>query len=99
MKSSILNHLQQLAKICQATFYGAIGRLGFNENPIICGGNQNNNFSNSCYSLENNKWISSFSMNSVRAYAAAAQMQDGTLLVTGGWNGQESLNITEMIGK
>ncbi len=80
-----------------ATFYGAIGGLGFNENPIICGGNQNNTFSNRCYSLENNEWVSSGSMNSVSAYVGAAQLQDGTLLVTGGWNGQESLNVTEML--
>jgi N-acetylneuraminic acid mutarotase len=34
--------------------------------------------------LENNEWISSASMNSVRAYAAAAQLKDGKLLVIGG---------------
>jgi N-acetylneuraminic acid mutarotase len=46
--------------------------------------------------LENNEWVSFVSMNSVSGYAGAAQLQDGTLLVTGGWNGQESLNITEI---
>jgi hypothetical protein len=35
-------------------------------------------------------------MNSVRAYAAAAQLQDGKLLVTGGFNGS-SLNSAEML--
>ena len=52
----------------------AIGGLGFKQNPILCGGEQNNDRSNKCYSLENNVWVSSASMNSVRAYAAAAQL-------------------------
>jgi hypothetical protein len=46
--------------------------------------------------LENNEWVTSASMNSVRIYAAAAQLQDGKLLVTGGFNGP-SLNTTEML--
>jgi hypothetical protein len=76
----------------------AIGGLGFKQNPILCGGEQNNDRSNKCYSLENNEWISSASMNSVRAYAAAAQLQDGKLLVTGGDGGSLSdLNSAEML--
>ncbi len=48
--------------------------------------------------MENNKWVSSASMKSVRAYAAAAQLQDGKLLVTGGWDVSGSdLNSTEML--
>jgi hypothetical protein len=39
-----------------------------------------------CYSLENNEWGASASMNSVRNRAAAAQLQDGILLVTGGFH-------------
>ncbi len=80
-----------------ATFYGAIGGLGFNENPIICGGNHDNNFSNRCYSLENKEWVSAASMNSVRFHAAAAQLQDGKLLVTGGQNDSFLLNSAEML--
>ncbi len=34
--------------------------------------------------MENNKWVSSASMNSVRYVAAAAQLKDGKLFVTGG---------------
>jgi hypothetical protein len=80
------------------TVYMAIGGLGFKQNPILCGGEQNNDRSNKCYSLENNEWISSASMNSVRAYAAAAQLQDGKLLVTGGDGGSLSdLNSGEML--
>jgi N-acetylneuraminic acid mutarotase len=81
-----------------ATVYAAIGGLGFKGNPILCGGFQNGANSNKCYSLENNEWISSASMNSVRAYAAAAQLQDGKLLVTGGYDGSGSyLNSAEML--
>ncbi len=76
----------------------AIGVLGFNGNPIICGGDQNNNNSNKCYSLENNEWVSSASMNSVRVKAAATQLQDGRLLVTGGGDGSGfDLKSAEML--
>ncbi len=48
--------------------------------------------------MENNEWVSSASMNSVRADAAAAQLQDGKLLVTGGYDGSSSdLNSAEML--
>ncbi len=74
----------------------AIGGLGFKGNPILCGGWQNDARSDKCYSLENNEWVSSASMNSVRVRAAAAQLQDGKLLVTGGWDGSD-LNSAEML--
>ncbi len=72
---------------------GAIGGLGFKLNPIICGGAQDNTRSKNCSSLENNKWVSSVNMNTVRQLAAAAQLQDGKLLVTGGL----MLNSAEML--
>jgi hypothetical protein len=76
----------------------AIGGLGFKGNPIICGGYQNGDRSNKCYSLENNEWVSSASMNSVRVNAAAAQLQNGKLLVTGGYDDSDSyLNSVEML--
>jgi N-acetylneuraminic acid mutarotase len=81
-----------------ATVYLAIGGLGFKGNSIICGGRQNGDRSNKCYSLENNEWVSLASMNSERSSAAAAQWQDGKLLVTGGVD--ESvfyLNSAEML--
>jgi hypothetical protein len=65
-----------------AKVYAAIGGLGFKGNPIICGGYQNGAYSSKCYSLENNEWVSSASMNSVRSSAAAAQLKDSKLLVT-----------------
>ncbi len=81
-----------------ATVYLAIAGLGFKGNPIICGGYQNVVRSNKCYSLKNNEWVSSASMNSVRVYAAAAQLQDGKLLVTGGYDGSGSyLKSAEML--
>jgi hypothetical protein len=79
-----------------ATVYLAVGGLGFKENPVICGGAQNDRYSSRCYSLENNEWVSSHSMNAVRAYAAAAQLQDGKLLVTGG-SDSSFLNSAEML--
>ncbi len=79
-------------------FYTAIGGLGFKGNPLICGGNQDAAFSNKCYSLENNNWVSLVSLNSVRVYAAAAQLKDGKILVTGGVDGfSSSLNSAEML--
>jgi len=75
----------------------AIGGLGFKENPILCGGWQNDVRSNKCYSLENNEWVSSASMNSVRVNAAAAQLKDGQLLVTGGDDGSAFLKSAEML--
>jgi hypothetical protein len=74
--------------IFPAKVYRAIGGLGFKGNPIICGGDQNDQndtYSNKCYSLENNEWVSSAGMNSVRVGAAAAKLKDGKLLVTGGY--------------
>jgi hypothetical protein len=48
--------------------------------------------------LENNEWVSSASINSVRVRAAAAQLQDGKLLVTGGYDVSGSdLNNSEML--
>ena len=46
--------------------------------------------------MENNEWVSSASMNSIRSSAAAAQLQDGKLLVTGGYDGSD-LNSAEML--
>jgi hypothetical protein len=82
-----------------ASGYGAIGGLGFKENPIICGGVQNGFFSNRCYSLENNEWVSSVRMNSERVHAAAAQLQDGKLFLTGGYSGTANLNSAEVLTK
>jgi hypothetical protein len=81
-----------------ATVYVAIGGLDFKGNPILCGGVQNGVGSNKCYSLENNEWVSSASMNSIRVDAAAAKLKDGKILVTCGLDGSgSSLNSAEML--
>ncbi len=78
--------------------FAAIGGLGFKGHPILCGGVQNDVRSNKCYSLENDEWVSSASINSVRVYAAAAQLKNGKLLVTGGYDeSQSDLNSAEML--
>jgi hypothetical protein len=90
------------ASICKnppnfpALVESSIGGLGFKQNPIICGGFQNGSISNKCYSLKNNKWVFSASMNSKRVYAAAAQFQDGKLLVTDGF-ASDSFKSAEML--
>jgi N-acetylneuraminic acid mutarotase len=81
-----------------AKVYGAIGGLEFKGKPILCGGNQSDTYSNKCYLLKNNEWVSSASMNSVRFNAAAAQLEDGKLLVTGGYDASYSyLSSAEML--
>ncbi len=79
-----------------ASIYAANGGWGLQKSPIICGGIQNLTFSNRCYSLENNEWVSSFSMNSTRMYATSAQFEDGKILVTGGLN-TSPLNSVEIL--
>jgi hypothetical protein len=69
-----------------ARVYAAIGGIGVKGNTILCRGKQNDADTNKCYSLENYVWVSSASMNSVRVEAAAAQLQDGKILVTGGYD-------------
>ncbi len=83
--------------IFPAKVYNTFGGLGFKGNPILCQGYQNIAPSNKCYSLENNQWVSSASMNSPRHSAAAAHLKDGKLLLTGGFNETGSnLNNAEM---
>ncbi len=78
----------------------SIGGLGFKGNPIFCGGYQNKSYSNKCYSLENNEWVSSASMNSVRIRASAAQLKDGKLVVTGGIDDSGSpVNSAEILSE
>ncbi len=78
--------------------FAAVGKLRFEQSPIICGGDQNGLASNKCFSLENNEWVFSDSINLVRVKAAAAQLQDGKLLVTGGYDSSgSSINSAEML--
>ena len=72
-----------------------IGGLGFKQNPLICGGYTNLDISDRCYSLENNQWISSDRAVEARTEAAAAQLQDGRIVVTGGYDGYQPEVLTE----
>ncbi len=77
---------------------GAIEGLRINGNPIICGGEGTGVVSNSCYSLGNGLWVSTDSMNSARIDAAAAQLQDGRIIVTGGFDkSRTTLNTSEIL--
>ena len=95
--------LKSPASTCQnlpnfpAKLIGAIGGLGFKEKPVICGGEQKWAYSDKCFHLENKDWVSSDSMNSARHVAAAAQLKDGKLLVTGG-SGRGSVEILTQQG-
>jgi hypothetical protein len=64
--------------------FAPVGGLGFNENPIVCGGAQKDNYSNRCFSLNNNEWVLVESMSSERGYAAGRNLEDGNYLVIGG---------------
>ncbi len=50
-----------------------------------------------CFTLKNNEWGPSANMTSDRVYAAAAQLQDGRLFVTGGDSGSGYLNTSEIL--
>ena len=97
--------LESSTKTCKhlpsfpAGFEAAIGGLNFKENPIICGGFQNGARSNKCYTLEDNNWVSTASMNSATNDAAGAQLPDGKILVTGGYDGKAVLNSAEILTK
>jgi hypothetical protein len=57
-----------------------IGGQGLTGYPVVCGGIQNSSYSNEVFDLKNNEWVLSSRMNSERV-----QLQDGTILVTGGY--------------
>ena len=78
---------------------GSFGYLGSKKEQVICGGFQNEIPSNKCYSLENRVWVSSNSMNEARAISPAAQLGNGKVLVTGGFNGSSQLNGAEMLNE
>jgi hypothetical protein len=93
--------LESLATSCRnlpdlpTVVYKAIGGLGLNKNPIICGGFHNKYLSKNCYALENKVWISSFGMNSERSGTEAVQLQNGKILVTGGQGRNSAEILTE----
>jgi hypothetical protein len=67
---------------------GSIGGTGFQGEPIICGGEVQNNYAESnCFSFKNNKWIPSAGMIRARALTAISPFSSkpSKLLVTGGY--------------
>ncbi len=82
---------------------GAIGGLGFQDKPIICGGLESNNyFSNKCYSLTGNEWVPLPSLNTPRSWAAISQSpypsKSQKFFVTGGKEVENALlNTAEVL--
>ena len=83
--------------------FGAFGGLGYEDNPIICGGlNASTSYNNKCYSFNVSEWIPSPNMMSAKAYAAVSVSPNQTslskLFVTGGQISSSSfLNTTEAL--
>ncbi len=82
---------------------GAFGGLGYEDNPIICGGSvTSTSYSNKCYSLNVSEWISSPNMMSAEAYAAVSvspklTTSNSNLFVTGGFNSSSPSNTVEIL--
>ncbi len=79
----------------------SIGGLGFQDKPMICGGTdyEQKYISNNCYYLEGNKWTSLPSINTPRTYAAVSPYPSKfqKCFVSGGYNGNSSLNTAEVL--
>jgi hypothetical protein len=82
---------------------GAIGGLGYDDTPIICGGlNETTSYTNKYFSLNESEWISSPDKRSAKAFAAVSVSPNQTslskLFVTGGQISSSSfLNTTEAL--
>jgi N-acetylneuraminic acid mutarotase len=70
--------------------FASFGGLGFEEKPLVCGGNSNEGFTSKCYTLKDNVWIPSANFNTEIGYAAISPspypLTSHKLLVTGGFN-------------
>jgi hypothetical protein len=52
---------------------GPLGGLGFQDEPMICGGRENvMKYYSNCFTLKNNEWTSSHSLAGVRGFAAVS---------------------------
>ena len=69
---------------------GAVGGLGPDEKPIVCGGGEAGDYSNECYFYVNKTWSSFPSMSERRYYSAISQSpypdKSHFFLVTGGFS-------------
>ena len=84
-----------------SAFVGSFGGLGFKEKPIICGG-VDGGFSNKCFSLDGNEWISSPSLNTPRLSASVSPSpypsKSQKFFVTGGYDDSgKHLNTLEVL--
>lgn len=82
--------------------YGAIGGLGLQNEPFICGGNSpSNDFNQECYSYQPNSWSESFRLNDKRSFASAAVSTTPNelvkIIVTGGKSDLATLNSFEAL--
>ena len=50
--------------------YGTFGGLGFDSNPVVCGG-FSTTYSNKCYSLKNGGWNPGFNLTEAKRYSAS----------------------------
>ena len=81
--------------------YGAVGILGPNLQPLICGGySSGGGDENKCFTLENGNWQLFSLMNQKRRQAAIAPSpflsNDISVMVSGGTNGSSNLDTTEI---
>jgi hypothetical protein len=82
---------------------GAIGGLGFEDNPIICGGSDSTSthFYNQCYSFNETDWTRSPDMMSAKRFAAVSVYPNLTLasnlFMTGGQIPSSSLSTVEVL--
>lgn len=78
--------------------YSAVGALGPNDQPLICGGVPHNK---ECYSLQNGRWQLSSLMNNNRANAAMTQSpfpsEGSSFILTGGENTSQPLDSSEIL--
>ena len=79
---------------------GAIGMLGPNHQPLICGGVYSTGVSTNCYTLENGHWQLFSLMTEKRRQASIAPSpyptKDFSLIVTGGYDGSSNLDSSEL---
>ena len=82
--------------------YGAIGGLGLQNEPFLCGGtNPENVFNQECYSYQPSSWNESFKLNDKRSFASAVVSPTPNelikMVVTGGKSDLATLNSFEAL--
>ena len=79
---------------------GAVGMIGPNQQPLICGGYYSTGDSTNCYTLENGHWQLFSLMTEKRRHASIAPSpyptKDFSVIVTGGYDGSSNLDSSEL---